>query len=78
MQLEIKQNWEHTRLSQAFLGISFRSFRRSFCSLSKRSLPMGPTASASIGLSLNELQRNKELIDDIYRFNNIYLQNDIE
>lgn len=51
-----------TRRSQAFLGMSFRSARRSSCSFSKSSLPIGPAEAWLIGLSLKELtkQENKQ------------------
>jgi hypothetical protein len=44
-----------TRRSQAFFGISFRSERRSSCSFSNSSFPIGPTADSFTGLSLNDL-----------------------
>ena len=46
-----------TLRSQAFLGMSFKSAKRSSCSLSKSSFPIGPTAPLFIGLSLNDLSR---------------------
>lgn len=51
-----------TRRSQAFLGMSFKSARRSSCSFSKSSLPIGPAEAWLIGLSLKELtkQENKQ------------------
>ena len=46
-----------TLRSQAFLGMSFKSAKRSSCSLSKSSFPIGPTAPLVIGLSLNDLSK---------------------
>ena len=53
-----------TLRSQAFLGISLRSERRSSCSLSNSSFPIGPEAFSFTGLSLNDLKmdlKNKNL-----------------
>nr|BAJ86924.1 predicted protein [Hordeum vulgare subsp. vulgare] len=36
--------------------MSFRSARRSSCSFSNNSFPIGPTADSFTGLSLNDLQ----------------------
>jgi len=44
-----------TRRSQAFFGMSFKSARRSSCSFSNNSLPIGPVAASFMGLSLKEL-----------------------
>jgi len=49
-----------TRPSHAFLGISTKSERRSFCSFSKSSCPNGPTKPSFIGLSLNELKGKRK------------------
>ena len=55
---EAKEVWfTLTRRSQAFFGMSFKSARRSSCSFSNNSLPIGPVAASLMGLSLNELYK---------------------
>lgn len=55
----LKEKTKLTRRSQAFLGTSLRSARRSSCSFSKSSVPIGPTATWLIGLSLKELTKKE-------------------